>query len=211
MGQRRLPSIRAAAAMAAAILLSAPRDARALQIAAQGPQGVTDVMECLDCSLLLRFTVVTTGVPVNATARLGTMTVFLHANGGDTVNDVLVSTGTTQGDPAQCGTTLAAASRCSVYAQFDVRDADPFDTRDRNDVPGQWRFHLYIPWAVPLGRGRFERGTVEEDQLVRVVDQGVPEPRSWVLMIVGFGAVGGALRRAAGVAGRSGRAGRAEG
>jgi len=186
--------------IAALMLLLAAPGAEALQIAVQGPTQDTRVMECLNCTVTLTFTIVNTGIPDNTTASLSTISESVDPNTGDTRYDVLQTGDTTQGMTGQCGRNLAARASCTVQAVFNVGDADPFDTRDPTNDYGRWAAGIGFGWAVSTGPGMTQSGVADAFSFVRVTDQPVPEPRAWALMLLGLGLAGAHMRRRKGVA-----------
>jgi hypothetical protein len=198
-------SIGLAAPVALALaLICASTTAHAVQVDMRSTNPtVTRVMECLNCTVTFTWTIVNTGVPVNAPATLTFLESVGPFFGTDIDNDVLQEGQTTQGMAGQCGATLAAASSCTVQAIYNVRDGDPFDRDPAVDF-GKWTAGFALTWSVPLPGGGVEQQTIinGQKQVEVMDDEMVPEPGAWAFVTLGFALLGAAarLRRAAALA-----------
>ena len=187
-------------------LLCTPGGAEAVQIAGNSTDPAnTEILECLNCTVTLTWTIVNTGAPRDAAATLGLREFVSPFIRTDYLNDVVQVGATTQGMAGQCGMTLAAASRCTVQAIYNIRDADPFDQGSAVNDFGQWVAGLDVNWRIGGPGGGADTGSVVLQREITVRDDAAPEPSAWSLMIVGLGIAGGALRGAGARRRREGR------
>jgi hypothetical protein len=176
----RLRWIVVAAFLSTGVLASA----RADQVVLGGP-GSKDALESQD-ALDVTFLVNNTGLPDKVAVKIGQITEAVAPNSGDTDRDVLTDgsiIGTT------CGT-LAVKKTCDVLARYDILDGDPFDL-DKTADRGVWFAKIEVSWTTIDG---MHSGTafghtvgIVHDPRARLA---IPEPSTWVELLVGFSALG---------------------
>ena len=137
----------------------------------------------------IEFTVTNTGMPV-VPLRIGSITEVVTPIRDDTQFDVLAARFILR---TNCGGALVGGKSCSVVARYDVKDADPLDEHDTTNVGGLWFAGIRVPWTDM--QGPFDRLTVGgEDVLVEDVagvgSFAIPEPSTWVGLLVGFSVLG---------------------
>jgi hypothetical protein len=178
----RLRWIVVAALLSTGVLASA----RADQVALGGPrfEAVSESQDAID----VRFLVNNTGLPDKVAVKIGQITEAVAPNGhdSDTDKDVLTDgsiIGTT------CGT-LGVKKTCDVLARYDVLDGDPFDL-DKTADQGNWFAKIEVSWTTIDG---MHSGTAFGHTVGIVGDPrarlAIPEPSTWVELLVGFSALG---------------------
>lgn len=65
------------------------------------------------------------------------------------------------------------------------------------------RDYTYAPGSGTVGFGLNRQGVADNFAVNARVSNAVPEPATWALLIAGFGAVGGSMRRRSQTAGRA--------
>lgn len=90
-----------------------------------------------------------------------------------------------------CGA-LGAGDHCTLLARYNVIDADPLDEHDTDNKGGLWVGGISVPWQTSTGI----RGVSVGRDLVLVEDApgvgsfAIPEPSTWMALLVGFNALG---------------------
>jgi PEP-CTERM motif len=159
--------------------------ARAAQVEVSNPdfKAVAESQDTID----IMFGVNNTGVPDKVAVDIGEITEFVTKSSGDTENDVL-SDGSII-ETTTCGT-LGVKKGCDVLARYDILDADPFD-KDKHPDVGVWNAGISVPWTTIDG---MHSGSASGMALVIVGDPqsrfAIPEPSTWVGLLVGFSALG---------------------
>jgi hypothetical protein len=156
--------------------------AQADQVAIGGPRyvAVGESQDTLDVTFLVN----NTGVPDKVVVNIGQITESVAPSSGDTTNDVL-STGSIV--ETTCGT-LGVKKTCDVVARYDVLDGDPFDLDKKADV-GAWFAKIEVSWTTIDGSGSASGYTfgIVGDPQARFA---IPEPATWVELLIGFSALG---------------------
>jgi hypothetical protein len=90
-----------------------------------------------------------------------------------------------------CGT-LGDGKSCSVTARYDVIDADPLDEHDTTNVSGLWFGGIRVPWTTSHGISSESVGVdvVLVEDAAGVGSFAIPDPSTWVGLLVGFSALG---------------------
>lgn len=132
----------------------------------------------------IMFAVNNTGVPDTTAVDIGQITEGVTAFFGDTKNDILKVGSIVD---TTCGT-LAVSQSCSVLARFIILDNDPFDKNKTVDS-GLWDAKIFVSWATATATG-----SAVGDTIVAVLDPrprlAIPEPSTWMGLLVGFSALG---------------------
>jgi hypothetical protein len=176
----RLRSIVVAALLSTGVLASA----RAGQVEVSNPdfKAVTESQDTID----IMFGVNNTGVPDKVAVDIGEITEFVTKSSGDTENDVLSDGSIIE---TTCGT-LGVKKGCDVLARYDILDADPFD-KDKHPDVGVWNAGISVSWTTIDG---MHSGSASGMAFVIVGDPraraAIPEPSTWVGLLVGFCALG---------------------
>jgi hypothetical protein len=144
----------------------------------------------------IEFTVTNTGMP-EAPVKIGnitdhSITEFATPIGNDTQFDVLAPQFHILRTNCGIGIILGAGKSCSVVARYTVKDADPLDEHDTSNVGGLWFAGISVPWTTGGLIRRESAGG--EDVLVEdaagVGSFAIPEPSTWVGLLVGFSVLG---------------------
>ena len=176
-------------AISAFLCVLAIAPARAAQVEVNNP-GMTVSKDADTVELV--YTVINTGVASNMPVTIGTPTEaikpFFDGPTNDTKNHIL-----TIGPIDSMCVTLAVKGSCTVDAFFDVFDGDPFNkVNPAHD--GVWLAVLSVPWTTSdglLSGTAFGLGGVRISvTLTGASIQGIPEPSTWAMLLVGFGGVG---------------------
>jgi hypothetical protein len=139
------------------------------------------------------FRLFNTGKPdTNSSVDIGTITELVTPLRSDTEFDVLAVGSIVEND---CGI-LAAKKSCSVTARYDVIDKDPLDQQVFGDKGGVWFGGIRVPWTTERGISSDSVGldAVLVGDAKGVGSFAIPEPSTWVGLLIGFSALGFAGR-----------------
>jgi hypothetical protein len=174
----RLRSIVVAALLSMGVFASA----RAAQVEVSNPdfKAVAESQDTVD----IVFGVNNTGVPDKVAVGIRQITESVTASSGDTAKDVLSDGSIID---TTCGT-LGVKQSCSVTARYDIFDADPFD-KDKTVDNGAWIAGITVSWttATAMGSASGAAFVIVGDPQLRVA---IPEPSTWVELLVGFSTLG---------------------
>jgi hypothetical protein len=89
-----------------------------------------------------------------------------------------------------CGDTLGVKQGCSVLARYDILDDDPFD-KDKVADQGVWYAGLQVYWATHENQLKSSSGVgTSSSATPGAPGATIPEPSTWLSLLVGFSALG---------------------